>query len=76
MKGVEILRPMRLGLVMGMLQGIMKTNVSMVLLEIQHPLSTGLPVYLRPHKVGTVQKIGVFRMFVMGVIDDRDGLTR
>ena len=36
---------------------LMRTNVSMALLEIQHPLSTGLPVYSRPRKVGTVQKI-------------------
>ena len=35
------------------------------------PLSTGLPVFSRPHKVGTVQKIDLvfLRMFVMGVID-------
>ena len=51
---------------MGVLKRMMmKTNVSMVLLEIQHPLSTGLPVYSRPHKVGTIQKIvlGCFNCF-------------
>ena len=36
---------------------MMKANVSMELLKIQHPLSKGLPLYSRPHKVGTVKKI-------------------
>ena len=45
---------------------MMKTNM---LLEMRHLCSMGLPVYSRPHKVGTFQKI------VLGVIDDRDGLT-
>ncbi len=53
---------------------MMKTNV---LLEMRHLCSMGLPVYSRPHHVGTTQKVvlGCFRMFVMGVIDYRDGLT-
>ena len=54
---------------------MMKTNV---LLEMRHLCSMGLLMYSRPHNVGTIQKIvygGVFRMFVMGVIDYRDGLT-
>ena len=55
---------------------MMKTNV---LLEMRHPLSMGLPVYSRPHNRGDYLEnrsvAGVFRMFVMGVIDDRDGLT-
>ena len=33
---------------------MMKTNV---LLEMRHLCSMGLPVYSRPHNVGTIQKI-------------------
>ena len=48
---------MRMGVVGVPERMMMKINVSMLLSEIQHPLSTGLPVYSRPYKVGTVQKI-------------------
>ena len=58
---------------------MMKTNV---LLEMRHLLSMGLPVYSRPpqrwrdYRPRSRKSFwGVFRMFVMGVIDDRDGLT-
>jgi len=55
---------------------MMKTNV---LLEMRHLCSIRLLMHSRPHNVGTIQKIvffwGCFRMFVMGVIDYRDGST-
>ena len=57
---------------------MMKTNVSMVLLEMRHPLSMGLSVNSRPHKAGGLSRksfLGCFLEFVMGVIDDRDCLT-
>ena len=68
---------------MGVLQRMMKILKMMktnMLLEMRHLCSMGMPMYSRLHKVGTIQKIvffepSVFRMFVMGVIDDRDGLT-
>ncbi len=49
-----------------------------VLLEMRHPCSMGMPVYSRPHEVGTIQKIafGVFLEVRHGCrIDYRDECT-
>ena len=65
------------GVLQRMMMKMMKMMKTNVLLEMRHSFSMGLPVHSRPHKVGTFQKIvlGCFLEFVMGLIDNRDGLT-
>ena len=70
-----------MGVLQRMMMKMMKMMKTNMLLEMRHLCSMGMPACLcirGPTQSGDYpeNRFGVFfRMFVMGVIDDRDGLT-